>query len=122
MELDSEPNDTRHCFQNTIVLLQNTHASQSNFDAVCKLFARILITSGSLAGTLSQTYFARFPLPSTVVEMVTGKLRTEDIYHHSAFYPLPDHRSTALATAAAMLFVLLEFVPDVLRNEAVGVG
>lgn len=54
--------------------------------------------------------------------MVTGKLRTEDIYHHSAFYPLPDHRSTALATTAAMLFVLLEFVPDVLRNEAVGVG
>ena len=34
-----------------------------------------------------------------------------------AAYPLPEHRSTALATQAAMLYVILHFSPDTLYNQ-----
>ena len=41
---------------------------------------------------------------------------------HSAFfkvssYPLPEHRSTALATQASMLYVILYFIPDILNSQ-----
>lgn len=32
-------------------------------------------------------------------------------------YPLPEHRSTALATQAAMLYVILYFDPSILHNQ-----
>ena len=32
-------------------------------------------------------------------------------------YPLPEHRSTALATQAAMLYVILYFAPDILNSQ-----
>ena len=32
-------------------------------------------------------------------------------------YPLPEHRSTALATQASMLYVILFFAPDILQNQ-----
>ena len=34
-----------------------------------------------------------------------------------ASYPLPEHRSTALANQAAMLYIILYFSPDVLHNQ-----
>ena len=34
-----------------------------------------------------------------------------------AAYPLPEHRSTALSNQAAMLYVSLYFVPDVLQSQ-----
>ena len=36
-----------------------------------------------------------------------------------ASYPLPEHRSTALANHAAMLYVILYFAPEVLNNQQV---
>ena len=32
-------------------------------------------------------------------------------------YPLPEHRSTALATQASMLYIILYFAPDILHNQ-----
>lgn len=61
----------------------------------------------------------RFPLPTTVVEMIIGRLRSDDIYSQMQCYPLPEHRSTALATQAAMLYVILYFAPQLLSNEQV---
>ena len=34
-----------------------------------------------------------------------------------AAYPLPEHRSTALANQASMLFIALYFVPDILHSQ-----
>lgn len=42
--------------------------------------------------------------------------RTNNILQVSS-YPLPEHRSTALATQAAMLYVILYFIPDILHSQ-----
>jgi WASH complex subunit strumpellin len=46
-------------------------------------------------------------------------LRTDDIYDQMSVYPEPEHRSTALSTQAAMLYVILFFDPKTLINEQV---
>uniref|UniRef100_A0A8C1DL56 WASH complex subunit 5 n=1 Tax=Cyprinus carpio carpio TaxID=630221 RepID=A0A8C1DL56_CYPCA len=49
--------------------------------------------------------------------MVIGRLRSDDIYNQVSAYPLPEHRSTALATQAAMLCVCLYFTPSILHTQ-----
>jgi len=49
--------------------------------------------------------------------MAIGRLRSDDIYNQITSYPNPDHRSTALATQASMLYVILYFAPDILSND-----
>jgi hypothetical protein len=66
-----------------------------------------------------EQYFDRFPLPRLVVEMVVGKLRTDDLYYRNSAFPSPAHRSTALATQAAMLYVILYFTPSILQTKPV---
>ena len=46
-----------------------------------------------------------------------GRLRSDDLYHLLAHYPETGERSTALGSQAAMLYTLLYFVPDTLRQE-----
>ncbi|KAF0972785.1 hypothetical protein FDP41_009034 [Naegleria fowleri] len=62
-------------------------------------------------------YFNRFPLPDQVVSMIIGRLRSDDIYLQTSYYPLPEHRSVALSTQAAMLYIILYFKPNMLNNE-----
>lgn len=49
--------------------------------------------------------------------MVIGRLRSDDIYNQISAYPLPEHRSTALATQACMLYVILYFDSEILHNQ-----
>ena len=49
--------------------------------------------------------------------MVIGRLRSDDIYNQISAYPFPEHRSTALATQASMLYVILYFAPEMLHNH-----
>lgn len=49
--------------------------------------------------------------------MVVGRLRSDDVYNQISAYPLPEHRSTALAQQAAMLYIVLFFCPDILNND-----
>jgi len=49
--------------------------------------------------------------------MAIGRLRSDDIYSQITAYPNPDHRSTALATQASMLYVILYFAPELLNND-----
>uniref|UniRef100_A0A8C7XD99 WASH complex subunit 5 n=1 Tax=Oryzias sinensis TaxID=183150 RepID=A0A8C7XD99_9TELE len=49
--------------------------------------------------------------------MVIGRLRSDDIYNQVSAYPLPEHRSTALANQAAMLYVCLFFYPSILQTQ-----
>ena len=49
--------------------------------------------------------------------MLVGRLRSDDVYNQISAYPLPEHRSTALATQAGMLYVILFFAPDVLNTQ-----
>jgi len=49
--------------------------------------------------------------------MVLGRLRSDDLYNQIVAYPLPEQRSTALATQASMLYVILNFAPDMLHTQ-----
>lgn len=62
-------------------------------------------------------YFSRVPINPEFVNMVIGRLRSDDIYNQISAYPLPEHRSTALATQACMLYVILYFDPEILHNQ-----
>lgn len=62
-------------------------------------------------------YFARFKLPENVISMIIGRLRSDDIYLQTSYYPLPQHRSVALSNQAGMLYVILFFMPNILLKE-----
>lgn len=61
--------------------------------------------------------FRRVPVNTNLINMVIGRLRSDDMYNQLSSYPNPDHRSTALAGQAAMLFVCLFFKPKTLNEE-----
>lgn len=61
--------------------------------------------------------FRRIQVNEKLLNMVIGKLRTEDIYHQQKALPLPQHSTTAFAHQAAMLFITLFFAPNILHNQ-----
>ena len=61
--------------------------------------------------------FSRIQLPTQFVQLVIARLRSDDIYNQLRTYQNPDHRSTALAEQASMLFVVLNFDSSVLSSE-----
>ncbi|XP_067888537.1 WASH complex subunit 5 [Heterodontus francisci] len=95
-------------------------SSDSNLDDICKL---VRSTGYSpLAGAkrppnYPESYFERVPINRTFISMVVGRLRSDDIYNQVSAYPLPEHRSTALATQAAMLYIILYFEPSILHTQ-----
>ncbi|KAJ4457254.1 putative WASH complex subunit 5 [Paratrimastix pyriformis] len=93
----------------------------SNVEDVCRLCRNTNFLAGPVPRrppNYPEEYFARFPLPREVIQMVVGRLRSDDIYNQLKAYPSPEHRSTALATQAAMLYIMLFFVPETLKAEA----
>lgn len=64
-----------------------------------------------------EDYFGRFQFPETVLLMLVGRLRLDDLYGGIAHYPLPEHRSTALAQQASHVYIMLYFMPEVLHRE-----
>jgi WASH complex subunit strumpellin len=85
---------------------------------------KLLAGSGFLPGPTPvvpkdypEAFFARAQLDATVVNSIISRLRMDDIYNQVVAWPIPEHRSTALSNQAAMLYVLLYFVPSVLASE-----
>lgn len=64
------------------------------------------------------TFFSRIVLDTEFIEMVISRLRSEDLYNQVNVYPLPDHRTTALATQAGMLYVCLFFASEILHQQS----
>lgn len=63
--------------------------------------------------------FSRISIDEKFISMVIAHLRSDDIYHQVPVYPIPEHRTTALATQASILYVCLFFAPTTLhRGEA----
>ena len=56
-------------------------------------------------------------MSQSFIDIVIGRLRSDDIYNQLSVYPLPKHRSTALATQASMLYICLFFSTDILHNR-----
>ncbi|KAH8380608.1 hypothetical protein KR009_011639 [Drosophila setifemur] len=110
---------------------------ESNIHDVCLLLrstgyvhpwqaARILSVGGKQAVTAAEklvvprypeAYFSRFRFDENFVELVVARLRCDDIYNQLTIYPHPAHRSTALSTQAAMLYVCLYFCPKVMHSQ-----
>ncbi|XP_020897630.1 WASH complex subunit 5 [Exaiptasia diaphana] len=92
----------------------------SNLDDVCKLLRSTGFSTAATAkrpAKYPEDYFSRVPVSETFVDMLIGRLRSDDIYNQISAYPLPEHRSTALATQASMLYVILYFAPEILHNQ-----
>ncbi|XP_075161165.1 WASH complex subunit strump [Haematobia irritans] len=102
--------------------------SDSNIDDVCMLLRSTGYVSNKCHNQSTKTikdtvtnypesYFGRFKFDETFIDMVIGRLRCDDIYNQLKIYPHPDHRSTALSTQAAMLYVCLYFSPKILHSQ-----
>uniref|UniRef100_A0A672H711 WASH complex subunit 5 n=1 Tax=Salarias fasciatus TaxID=181472 RepID=A0A672H711_SALFA len=92
----------------------------SNLDDICKLLRSTGYSSQPGAkrpANYPESYFQRVPISTTFISMVIGRLRSDDIYNQVSAYPLPEHRSTALANQAAMLYVCLYFSPSILQTQ-----
>lgn len=99
--------------------VQKSHGD-SNIDDVCKLLRSTGFSNQSNAKHVPnypEDYFRRIPIDQTFIEMVIGRLRSDDIYNQMTIYPLPEHRSTALANQAGMLYICLFFSPTTLYNQ-----
>uniref|UniRef100_A0AAR2J0S3 WASH complex subunit 5 n=1 Tax=Pygocentrus nattereri TaxID=42514 RepID=A0AAR2J0S3_PYGNA len=95
-------------------------SADSNLDDICKLLRSTGYSSHAGAKrppNYPESYFQRVPISPTFISMVIGRLRSDDIYNQVSAYPLPEHRSTALATQAAMLYVCLYFTPSILHTQ-----
>uniref|UniRef100_A0A8C4I8L5 WASH complex subunit 5 n=1 Tax=Dicentrarchus labrax TaxID=13489 RepID=A0A8C4I8L5_DICLA len=95
-------------------------SADSNLDDICKLLRSTGYSSQPGAkrpANYPESYFHRVPISTTFISMVIGRLRSDDIYNQVSAYPLPEHRSTALANQAAMLYVCLYFSPSILHTQ-----
>ncbi|KAF3691663.1 WASH complex subunit 5 [Channa argus] len=95
-------------------------SADSNLDDICKLLRSTGYSSQPGAkrpANYPESYFQRVPISTTFISMVIGRLRSDDIYNQVSAYPLPEHRSTALANQAAMLYVCLFFSPSILHTQ-----
>eukprot|EP01087_Luapelamoeba_hula_P013132 TRINITY_DN3739_c0_g1_i1.p1 TRINITY_DN3739_c0_g1~~TRINITY_DN3739_c0_g1_i1.p1 ORF type:complete len:1176 (-),score=252.84 TRINITY_DN3739_c0_g1_i1:43-3570(-) len=97
------------------------HTELPLIDEVCKLCCTTGFLPDNPTAAKPKHYpiplFKRYPIPRPVVEMIIGRLRSDDIYSQMQCYPLPDHRSTALAQQASMLYIILYFAPQILKRE-----
>lgn len=95
-------------------------SADSNMDDICKLLRSTGYSSQPGAKrppNYPESYFQRVPINEPFISMVIGRLRSDDIYNQVSAYPLPEHRSTALANQAAMLYVILYFEPAILHTQ-----
>uniref|UniRef100_A0A8W7PH59 Strumpellin n=1 Tax=Anopheles coluzzii TaxID=1518534 RepID=A0A8W7PH59_ANOCL len=105
-----------------------TH-SDSSIDEVCKLLRSTGFNDGPAGGgtgrkatvaaatSYPEDFFARVPISALYIELVIGRLRSDDVYNQIAVYPLPEQHSTALANQAGMLYVCLFFAPKTLHHQ-----
>ncbi|CAI5779011.1 WASH complex subunit 5 [Podarcis lilfordi] len=95
-------------------------SADSNMDDICKLLRSTGYSSQPGAkrpANYPESYFSRVPINETFISMVIGRLRSDDIYNQVSAYPLPEHRSVALAPQAAMLYVALYFDASILHTQ-----
>ncbi|GBG30204.1 ABC transporter G family member 5 [Hondaea fermentalgiana] len=60
--------------------------------------------------------FSRLRVDVKIARMIASKLELDDLYAMRRAFPRPDDRTTALGQQAAMLFVVLRFCPEILRE------
>ncbi|XP_025270593.1 WASH complex subunit 5 [Camponotus floridanus] len=94
-------------------------SSATRVDDVC-----MLLRSTGYVRTLSkrpanypEEYFKRVALRDFLIDLVIGRLRSDEIYNQTLAFPHPEHRSTAVAAQASMLVIILSFKPTILHTQ-----
>jgi WASH complex subunit strumpellin len=103
------------------VMRHQPEASLEKVEDVCKLIRSTgYLGHGSPVDKYPkdypEKYFARFPIDKRLVKMIIQTLQSDDIYKGAESFPSPEHRSTRLATQAGMMYVILYFVPELLKS------
>ena len=100
------------------------HATIQNIHDVCELCRNsdFAPAQGQAKGrrppNYPEQYLSRVAVPLDVVELVLSHLKEDDVYQQVAAYPNSEHKSSALANQAAMLYVVLFFNVEYLINES----
>ena len=115
-----------------IVIAYYRHKGQSSImeiDEICLLvkatgyFHNVLDRNGlpKRPAGYPEEYFGRFirklAIDPNLISMMVARLRSEDMYSQIPSYPLPQHRSTALATQARILY-RRHVLPDPIRSTS----
>ncbi|GLJ16716.1 hypothetical protein SUGI_0287200 [Cryptomeria japonica] len=74
------------------------------------------VTSTMILVQRPEDLFARFPIPKPIVDVVITRLRGDDLYNQIRHYPIPEHRSSALASQAGCVYVLLHYSPELFAS------
>ncbi|XP_015116377.1 WASH complex subunit 5 [Diachasma alloeum] len=95
-------------------------SSSTGVDDVCMLLRSTGFTKSAIKrpSNYPEEYFKRVPISPTFIDLLIGRLRSDDLYSQTLAFPSPEHRSIASANQAAMLVVILLFQPSVLHSGA----
>ncbi|XP_012235159.1 WASH complex subunit 5 [Linepithema humile] len=94
-------------------------SSSTRVDDVCMLLRSTgyMRTLSKRPANYPEEYFKRVPLRDFLIDLVIGRLRSDEIYNQTLAFPHPEHRSTAVATQASMLVIILSFKPTILHTQ-----
>lgn len=96
-------------------------SSSTRVDDICMLLRSTGFSkaSGKRPVNYPEDYFRRIPIDDSLIEGAVGCLRFGDLYNQRpAFHNhQPEYRSTALATQASMLVIVLCFKPEILNTQ-----
>ena len=87
-----------------------------HLDEVCRLVRSTGYTRERRPQNYPEDFFGRISVPGDIVDMIIGRIRSDDIYQMAYNFPAPEQRSTALATQGSMLYILLYFRPSLLHE------
>jgi len=62
-------------------------------------------------------YFARYKINQEIVKSIVHRIKDDDMYQQMNAYPSGNHRTVAFSNQASLLYILLFFIPSMLRNE-----
>ncbi|XP_011303395.1 WASH complex subunit strumpellin [Fopius arisanus] len=110
-----------HIREKLLVSYYRYHAQRSSstgVDDVCMLLRSTGFTKSSLKrpSNYPEDYFKRVPINSSCIDLLIGRLRSDDLYTQTLAFPSPEHRSIASANQAAILVVILLFQPSILHT------
>eukprot|EP01061_Rhynchopus_euleeides_P006910 TRINITY_DN15897_c0_g1_i1.p1 TRINITY_DN15897_c0_g1~~TRINITY_DN15897_c0_g1_i1.p1 ORF type:complete len:1161 (+),score=596.63 TRINITY_DN15897_c0_g1_i1:141-3623(+) len=116
LQLDQKiPGNTREKMLITFMRYRGS-TNVEHLDEVCRLVRNTGFSKDKRPTGYPEDYFARVRVPDDIVDMIIGRIRSDDIYQMAYNFPAPEQRSTALATQAGMLYVLLYFKPKLLMD------
>lgn len=99
----------------------NGQSTINNFNVITNMFRNTdylnLKTEERKPKRYPVEYFARIKMNLDIIKMIVGILKDNDIYEQILAYPSPEHRSHALSGQGAMVFTILNFLPEYLEFE-----